>query len=96
MPTHGLDLDALARATEHYSGADIDGVIDLAKESAIHDILSGAAERPIGPGDIDYGIEQSQSSTLEWLKTACNLVRYAGGDDSYRDVEKYLKQARLM
>lgn len=96
VPTQGLDLDALARATEHYSGADIDGVIDLAKESAIHDILSGAAERPIGPGDIDYGIEQSQSSTLEWLKTARNLVRYAGGDDSYRDVEKYLKQARLM
>lgn len=96
VPAQGVDVDALARATDNYSGADIDGIIDLAKESAIHDILSGSPERPLGPQDIAYGLENSKSSTLEWLKTARNLVRYAGGDDSYRDVEKYLKQAKLM
>lgn len=96
VPTQGLDLDALARATEHYSGADLDGVIDLAKESAIHDILNGAPERPITVADIEYALDQSKSSTLEWLKTARNLVRYAGGDDSYRDVEKFLKQAKFL
>jgi AAA+ superfamily predicted ATPase len=96
VPTEGIDIDALAKATENYSGADIDGIIDLAKESAIHDIIAGNPERPIGPADIAYGLGESQSSTVEWLKTARNLVRYAGGDDSYRDVEKYLKQAKLL
>ena len=37
-----------------------------------------------------------QPSTVEWLKTARNLVRYAGSDDSYRDVEKYLKKTKFV
>ncbi len=96
IPTSAIDVDALAKATEHYSGADLDGMIDLAKESAIHDILAGNPERPLGPQDIEYALDQSRCSTMEWLKTARNLVRYAGGDDQYRDVEKYLKQAKLL
>lgn len=96
VPTEGIDTDALARATEQFSGADIDGLIDLAKESAIHDIIAGNPERPINAADFDFALEQCQPSTLEWLKTARNLVRYAGGDTSYRDVEKYLKQAKLL
>jgi hypothetical protein len=33
-------------------------------------------------------------STLDWLKTARNLVKFAGADHSYKDVEKYLKKVR--
>lgn len=96
VPTEGIDIDALAKATEQFSGADIDGLIDLAKESAIHDIIAGNPERPINAADFDFALDQCQPSTIEWLKTARNLVRYAGGDTSYRDVEKYLKQAKLL
>lgn len=96
VPTEGIDIDALVAATPHYSGADIDGLIDLAKESAIHDILAGNPERPIHQADIDYALREMQPSTVEWLKTARNLVRYAGSDDSYRDVEKYLKATRFI
>jgi SpoVK/Ycf46/Vps4 family AAA+-type ATPase len=95
VPTDGVDIAALAAATPHFSGADIDGLIDLAKESAIHDILSGAPERALGPGDMDYALQSVTPSTAEWLKTACNLVRYAGSDDTYRDVEKYLKKTKF-
>jgi hypothetical protein len=35
-------------------------------------------------------------STLDWLKTARNLVRYAGGDDGYAEVERYLKEHKLL
>lgn len=96
IPVEGVDIDALVDATPHFSGADIDGVIDLAKESAIHDILAGNPERPIGPADIAYALENMQPSTVDWLKTARNLVRYAGSDDSYRDVEKYLKKTKFL
>ncbi|WP_195763639.1 ATP-binding protein [Duganella guangzhouensis] len=96
VPTEGIDVDALVAATPHYSGADIDGLIDLAKESAIHDILAGNPERAINQKDIDYALNEMQPSTVEWLKTARNLVRYAGSDDSYRDVEKYLKATRFI
>lgn len=95
VPTEGIDIAALVEATPHYSGADIDGLIDLAKESAIHDILAGHPERAINQADMDYALGESTPSTLEWLRTARNLVRYAGGDDTYRDVEKYLKQTKF-
>jgi AAA+ superfamily predicted ATPase len=96
VPAEGIDIGALVTATPHYSGADIDGLIDLAKESAIHDILAGNPERPLNQADIAYALDAMQPSTVEWLKTARNLVRYAGSDDSYRDVEKYLKATRFL
>lgn len=96
IPVEGVDVDALVAATPHFSGADIDGVVDLAKENVIHDILSGNPERPIGPADIAYALDAMQPSTVDWLKTARNLVRYAGSDDSYRDVEKYLKKTKFI
>jgi hypothetical protein len=37
-----------------------------------------------------------QPSTLDWLRTARNLVKYAGADASYSDVEKYLKTHKLV
>jgi len=95
VPAEGIDIDALVTATPHYSGADIDGLIDLAKESAIHDILAGNPERAINQADIAYALDAMQPSTIEWLKTARNLVRYAGSDDSYRDVEKYLRSTKF-
>ncbi|GJJ02990.1 ATPase AAA [Duganella rhizosphaerae] len=96
IPVEGIDVAALVTATPHYSGADIDGLIDLAKESTLHDILAGNPERPIGPADMAYALDLMQPSTVEWLKTARNLVRYSGGDDSYRDVEKYLKKTKFL
>lgn len=96
IPVEGVDVDALVAATPHFSGADIDGLMDLAKESTLHDILAGNPERPIGPADIAYALDLMQPSTVEWLKTARNLVRYAGSGDSYRDVEKYLKQTKFV
>ena len=35
-------------------------------------------------------------TTKDWLRTARNLVKYAGGDDSYRDLERYLKANKLL
>jgi len=96
IPVEGIDVPALVAATPHYSGADIDGLIDLAKESTLHDILAGNPERPIGPADMAYALDLMQPSTVEWLKTARNLVRYSGSDDSYRDVEKYLKKTKFL
>ncbi|WP_395858046.1 hypothetical protein [Cystobacter fuscus] len=36
----------------------------------------------------------SQPSTLDWLRTAKNLVKYGGGDGACRDVEAYLRPLR--
>ena len=95
LPMENIDFARLAGATAHYSGADIDGLIELAKESALSDSLS-QGERCLMQADFDDALKQSQASTLDWLRTVRNVVKYAGEDASYQEVERYLKETRLM
>lgn len=95
VPCDELDFDALAAQIEHYSGADIDGLIDLAKESAVSDSLAGA-ERSLQADDFRYALTQMRPSTMDWLRTVRNVVKYAGDDGNYRDVEQYLKKVKLL
>lgn len=96
VPTRDLDLERLAQRTEHYSGADLDGLIELSKETALADSLARGTERPIVMDDFEQALAQSQPSTLDWLRTVRNVVKYAADDSTYRDVESYLKQAKLL
>ena len=77
--------------TEHFSGADIDGVIEEAKERVLADIIDSAEERLLAQAELKHACESVVPSTLDWLRTARNLVKYAGADKAYRDVERYLK-----
>lgn len=94
VPTEPLDLRALAALTPHCSGADIDGIIEAAKEQVLSEILESGVERPLRQADLAAAARSAQPSTLEWLRTARNLVKF-GGDSTYRDVEAYLKVAKI-
>ncbi|OJH39971.1 ATP-binding protein [Cystobacter ferrugineus] len=95
LPTETLDPLALAQVTAQASGADIDGIIEEAKERVLADIVERGVERPLTQTDLLEAARASQPSTLDWLRTAKNLVKY-GGDGAYRDVEAYLKAHRLL
>ena len=73
----------------------MDGVIERAKEDVIAEILDGAEERPIATADLLSAAESAEASTLEWLKTARNLVKFGAAGGVYKDVEKYLRSAGL-
>jgi SpoVK/Ycf46/Vps4 family AAA+-type ATPase len=94
IPTGDLTVDALAAATALCSGADIDGIVDLAKERVLADIITSGNERPLSQADLQHACDAVTPSTLDWLRTARNLVRY-GGEGSYKDIEKYLKTVKL-
>ncbi|QRN99492.1 ATP-binding protein [Archangium violaceum] len=95
LPTEAIEPLALAQVTAHASGADIDGIIEEAKERVLADIVERGVERPLTQADLMEAARASQPSTLDWLRTAKNLVKY-GGDGAYRDVEAYLKTHRLL
>jgi transitional endoplasmic reticulum ATPase len=94
VPQDGINYAVLAQKTANFSGADIDGLIELAKERALYEALLGKAERALTQADFDHALTELLPSTLDWLRTARNLVKYAGSDGSYRDVEAYLKKAK--
>jgi SpoVK/Ycf46/Vps4 family AAA+-type ATPase len=96
VPCDALDYASIARQTAHYSGADIDGLIELAKEAALEDNIVNGRERSLTAGDFAHALSSVQPSTVEWLRTARNLVKYAGDDGSYRDVESYLKKTKML
>ncbi|MNG40703.1 hypothetical protein D3C84_1294200 [compost metagenome] len=49
-------------------------------------------ERPIQMRDMELALQTVTPSTLEWLRTAKNFVRYANQSGSYNDVEDYLRK----
>jgi transitional endoplasmic reticulum ATPase len=95
VPCAEIDHELLARRCESFSGADIDGVIEQAKDIALGEMLASGEERELTQRDLEAGLENSTPSTLDWLKTARNLVKFGGAGSSYKDVEKYLRAAKL-
>ncbi|WP_371378730.1 26S protease regulatory subunit [Sporomusa aerivorans] len=91
-PVETIDYELLAKATELYSGADIDNVVEVATENVIHEILSSGKERPISMKDLSDAITSTKPSTIEWLRTIKNYVKYANQAGLYDDVERYLSK----
>ncbi len=95
VPVGELDYQALASGSEFASGADIDGIIDEAKDRVLADIMDSGDDRVLTQDDLLAAIHDVEPSTLDWLRTARNLVKYGGSDRSYKDVDAYLKTVRL-
>jgi SpoVK/Ycf46/Vps4 family AAA+-type ATPase len=92
VPIGSLDYEQLGRATEKFSGADIDGVIDSAKDSVLLRAMDGSSSQLLERQDLLDAAANATPSTSDWLKTARNLVKFGGAGKAYHDVEKYLRQ----
>ena len=95
VPTEMLDYQKLGEISAYASGADIDGIIEEAKDRVLGDIMEGGEDRALTQDDLLAAILDFEPSTMDWLRTARNLVKYGGADKSYKDVEAYLKTVRL-
>ena len=95
VPHESIDGRAIATLTAHFSGADIEGLVELAKDYVLEEHVTGNTERGITQQDLLRATKEMRASTLDWLRTARNLVKYAGADDSYSEVDRYLKTHKL-
>lgn len=87
-----IDIAKLAASTEFYSGADIDNVVEKATEIVLEHILETGVERPVGMKDMEQALGEIRPTTLEWLRTAKNYVKYSNQSGIYNEVEHYLRQ----
>ncbi|MDO3677388.1 ATP-binding protein [Paenibacillus ehimensis] len=87
-----LDTAKLAKATEFFSGADIANVCERAVERVLVEILETGVERPVRMRDMEEALAEVQPSTLDWLRTAKNYVKYANQGGMYNDIERYLRK----
>lgn len=95
-PLAGIDLDALARSTEHFSGADLAHLCTTASERALADSMRAGAVRPVGMADFGVALREVRPSTGPWFGTARNVVAFANTDGSYDDLAAYLKQNKRL
>ncbi|NRR20396.1 ATP-binding protein [Brevibacillus sp. MS2.2] len=87
-----IDTYTMAKATEFFSGADIENVIERATEAVLEEILDSGVERPIMMKDMESALQVVKPTTMEWLQTAKNYVKYSNQSGLYNDVEHYIRQ----
>ncbi|HRF38741.1 MAG TPA: cell division protein, partial [Saprospiraceae bacterium] len=90
-PVENIDFQQLAKKTEHYSGADIEAVIDLAVEEKLTDAFQTGQIQALRTKDLLTAITKHKPSTSEWLATAKNYALFANNSGLYDDVLSYLK-----
>lgn len=90
-PAENIDFQQLAKKTEHYSGADIEAVIDLAVEEKLTDAFQTGQIQALRTKDLLAAITKHKPSTSEWLATAKNYALFANNSGLYDDVLSYLK-----
>lgn len=90
-PVGEVDLQKIANATNDFSGADLNAVIDLAVEEKLRESLSKGSIQSITTKDLLKAAKQHRPTTSEWFSSARNYALYANEAGLYDDILKYLR-----
>jgi transitional endoplasmic reticulum ATPase len=90
-PTGSIDVPAIAKKAENYSGADIDAIIDIAIEEKLESSFVDGVPKPLETADLLTALKKHRPSTQEWFSTAKNFALFANDSGLYDDILAYLK-----
>jgi SpoVK/Ycf46/Vps4 family AAA+-type ATPase len=94
-PVEGADLDALARATDGYSGADLAHVCETAAENAMADSIRSGSTRAISQADLRAAVKGVRPSTRAWFDVAYNFAAFANEGGMYDELLDYVRARGL-
>ncbi|HEY7858647.1 MAG TPA: AAA family ATPase [Candidatus Nanopelagicales bacterium] len=95
-PVAAIDVRAIARLTEGYSGADLAQVCESAVEYAMVDSATSGVVRLIEQGDLLRAVAETTPSIGPWLETAKTVVQFANTSGQYDELRDYLKHRKLL
>lgn len=90
-PVGDIDVRALAKSTEGYSGADLAAVCDAATEVAFSRALNDGVAQPVTMRDLSRAAKESRPSVEAWLEDARNVALFSNGDGRYDELAAYLR-----
>ena len=90
-PVQNVDYDHLAKKTDHFSGADMKAIVDLAIEAKLREAMKAGVPRPLTTKDLLTAVAALKPSTREWFATARNYALYSNQGGIYDDILKHLK-----
>ncbi|MFX0580179.1 AAA family ATPase [Nocardia nepalensis] len=94
-PVAGIDLPAIVRRTDGFSGADLAHICTSATQLAMADSISTGTVRPVGMADIEAALGQIRPSAGPWFESARNVVEFANADGAYDELAKYLRAKKF-
>ena len=89
-PIGELDMKALARKTDGFSGADLKAVFDIATEQVLNDAMKTGKVIPLNTKDLIKAGSRHKPTTRAWFESAKNYALYANQGGFYDDVLKHL------
>jgi SpoVK/Ycf46/Vps4 family AAA+-type ATPase len=92
LPCDLVDVQQLAQQTKLFSGADIDGVVEYAKDAVLGEIIESGNERNISMHDLANACDQCRPTTLDWLDTVTTMLKYGGDAPAFKEVKEYLQK----
>lgn len=93
-PAGEVDVAAIAKKTDAFSGADLASVIDHAVEEKLRAALKSGKPEPLTTKDFLRAVKKVKSSTKEWFSVARNHALYANEGGHYDDILKHLGISR--
>jgi len=90
-PVEDIDYDYLGRKTDHFSGADLKAVVDVAVERKLQEAIKAGVPKPIAAKDLLAAAGTLKPTTKEWFATARNYALYSNQGGVYDDILHYLK-----
>lgn len=90
-PLDGVDVGAAAEKMDHFSGADVKAVVDLAVEAKLRDAVKSGVPSPLRTKDLLAAVRAVRATTKEWFATARNYALYSNEGGLYDDIVTYLK-----
>ncbi len=91
----GLDLGKLATATDGFSGADLQALVDHATDLAIERSMRESRQVPIDDAALARAAKELKPSARAWLETARNYAVYSNEGGMLDDLLAYLKKVGI-
>jgi len=90
IPTDQIDIKAIVKNTEEFTGADLKALIDVAIEGKLPESIKQNKVIPITTSDLKKAVSMVKSPTKEWFSSAKNYALYSNDGGQYDDILKYL------
>lgn len=90
-PVKDIDYNSVAKATNEFSGADLNAVVDVAIENKLRESFKDGIPQPLSTKDLLSAARQVKPSTKEWFNAARNYALYSNESGLYDDILEYLK-----
>jgi SpoVK/Ycf46/Vps4 family AAA+-type ATPase len=90
-----VDISAVTKLTDGFSGADVAGVVRAATELALEESVAAGKQLPVSQAMLRRAIKDARPSTRAWFETARNHAIYANEGGVYDDLLAHLKAIGL-